>query len=379
MSKEPVTVRLVAAIAAAAMCVVVPLESRGQTLQAVVPPTPVEAQPVGHATMVDTVRAIGTLRANQSIVVRSEIPGLVTRIEFTDTREVDKGQALFQLDDSMDRAQVAQAEAALKLAESNYARAQELLNRGAGTIQARDQALSTREADRAAVALARARLDKSAIRAPFSGVVGMSRIDRGAYVTAGQDLVTLDDIAALRLDFTVPERYARFVALGQKVLVEADSLPGRAFTGEVAVIDTRIDPLTRALGVRAMIDNRDRALRPGQFVRAVVQVNSRADALVIPEQAIVPLGDRLLVFRVIANKAVETPVKIGLREFGRAEIVEGLAPEDIVIVAGQQKVQDGGPVVILPAFGAAQPPAPAIVENRGSGPMPANAAEPAHR
>ena len=371
--------RFFAVIAAAAICVVVPLESRGQTLQAVVPPTPVEAQPVGHATMVDTVRAIGTLRANQSIVVRSEIPGLVTKIEFTDTREVDKGQALFQLDDSMDRAQLAQAEAALRLAESNYTRAQELLNRGAGTIQARDQALSIREADRAAVALARARLDKSAIRAPFSGVVGMTRIDRGAYVTAGQDLVTLDDIAALRLDFTVPERYARFVALGQKVQVEADSLPGRAFTGEVAVIDTRIDPLTRALGVRAMIDNRDRALRPGQFVRAAVEVNSRADALVIPEQAIVPLGDRLPVFRVIANKAVETPVKIGLREFGRAEIVEGLTPDDIVIIAGQQKVQDGGPVAILPASGTAPQAAPSIVENRGSGPMPANAAEPAHR
>jgi membrane fusion protein (multidrug efflux system) len=278
----------------------------------------------------------------------------------------------------MDRAQLAQAEASLGLAERNHERASELLKRGSGTVQARDQTQSALQADRAAVALARARLDKSTIRAPFAGVVGMSRIDLGAYVTAGQELVSLDDIDRLRLDFTVPERYARFVALGQTVDIVADAVPGKTFTGEIAVIDTRVDPATRALGVRAMVDNRGHGLKPGQFVRAAVRINARPDAIVIPEQAIVPLGDKLLVFRVIDGKAVETPVKIGLREFGRAEIVEGLAPDDTIIVAGQQKVQNGSPVRVL-AADAAPPSAAPPAAPASSGPMPANAAEPATR
>jgi len=369
------------AIAMVAMCALAQPVAHAQTDQGAVPAIPVEARKVELATMVDTIRAIGTLRANQSIIVRSEIPGVVTKIAFDDTRDVDKGQALFQLDDSMDRAQLAQAEANLKLAERNYERAKELLSRGAGTQQTHDQTQSAQEADRAAVALARARLDKSAIRAPFAGIVGMSKVDLGAYVAAGQELVTLDDIDKLKLDFTVPERYARFIAVGQKVGVEADALPGRTFEGQITVIDTRVDPTTRALGVRAKIGNRDHVLRPGQFVRAAVQVNARPNAIVIPEQAIVPLGDKLLVFRVIDGKAVETPVKIGLREFGRAEVVEGLKPDDVIIVAGQQKVQDGGEVAVLPPAGAAPSAAPvtAPAETKGGGgPMPAEAAEP-HR
>jgi membrane fusion protein (multidrug efflux system) len=176
----------------------------------------------------------------------------------------------------------------------------------------------------------------------------------------------------------VPERYARFVAIGQTVDVVADALPEKGFTGEIAVIDTRVDPATRALGVRAMVDNRGHRLKPGQFVRAAVRVNARPDAIVVPEQAIVPRGDRLLVFRVIDGKAVETTVKIGLREFGRAEIVDGLAADDTIIVAGQQKVQDGSPVRVLaanaPPPSAAPPAAPP-----SAGPMPANAAEPGTR
>jgi membrane fusion protein (multidrug efflux system) len=342
------------------------------------PAVTVEAHTVGLASMVDTIRAIGTIRANQSIVVRSEIPGVVNKIDFADSQSVDKAQLLFRLDDSMDRALLVQAEAALRLAETNHSRAQELLSRGAGTAQARDTALSTLLADRALVALARARLEKSTIRAPYSGVVGMSKVDLGAYVTAGQDLVSLDDIDTVKLDFEVPERFARFVAVGQKVGVEADAFPGRTFAGEIATIATRVDPESRSLGVRALVPNPDRLLKPGLFARVAVDVEVRPNAVAVPEQAIVPRGDRLLVYMVVDGKAVSAAVKVGLREYGRVEIVEGLKPGDVVITAGQQKVQDGTPVAVLAtAAPATAPAAPAAPRRAPGGPAPASAAEPA--
>jgi membrane fusion protein (multidrug efflux system) len=346
------------------------------------PPTiSVEARKVELATMVDTIHAIGTLRANQSIIVRPEIPGVVTRIEFKDSQSVDKNDVLFRLDDSMDRAQLAQAEASLKLAERNYDRARELLSRGAGTAQARDQSQSTLDTDRAAVALARARLEKSTIRAPYAGVVGISKVDLGAYVTAGQDLVSLDDIDTVKLDFEVPERFSRFVAVKQKVQVEADAFPGRGFSGEIATIATRVDPESRSLGVRAIVPNPDRVLKPGLFARVTVQIAARPNAVTVPEEAIVPRGDRLLVYKVVDGKAVSTTVKVGLREYGRAEIVSGLNPGDMVITAGQQKVQEGSAVSVLTPESAASPappprPAPA---HAPSGPVPASAAETAPR
>lgn len=345
---------------------------------------PVEARNLELATMVDTIRAIGTLRANQSIVVRSEIPGVVTKIEFADTDRIEKGEVLFRLEDSMERAQLAQAEASLRLAERTYNRATELLSRGAGTAQARDQAQSVLEADRAAVALARARLDKSTIRAPFAGVVGVSKVDLGAYVTAGQELVTLDDIEVVKLDFEVPERYARFVSVGQEVEVEADAFPGRTFAGKIKTIATRVDPESRSLAVRAKIPNPDRVLKPGLFARVAVGVEKRPNALVAPEQAIVPRGDRLLVYRVVDGKAVATTVKVGLRQYGRVEIVEGLSPGDVVITAGQQKVQDGSAVEVLPSERPepprTAPPQSSTVPGRAPrGPVPASAAEPVRR
>jgi membrane fusion protein (multidrug efflux system) len=350
---------------------------------AAMPAVTVEAQKVELSAMVDTIRSIGTLRANQSIIVRSEIPGVVTKIEFAESKTVEKGQVLFRLDDSMDRAQLEQAEASLKLAERNYGRASELLNRGSGTVQARDQTQSALDADRAAVALARARLEKSTIRAAYGGVVGIGKVDLGAYISAGQELVSLDDVATIKLDFEVPERFARFISVGQKVAVQADAYPGRDFSGEVATIATRVDPDARSLGVRAVIPNSDRVLRPGLFARVAVSVAVRPEAVVIPEQAIVPRGDRLLVYKVIDGKAMSATVKVGLREYGKVEIVEGLAPGDMVVTAGQQKVQDGTPVTVLasePRGGAAPEPtsSPATSHRPPGGPAPA-AAEPMTR
>jgi membrane fusion protein (multidrug efflux system) len=212
----------------------------------------------------------------------------------------------------------------------------------------------------------------------------MAKADLGAYVTAGQDLVSLDDLDIVKLDFEVPERYARFVRAGQKVEVEADAFPGTSFAGEIATIATRVDPDSRSLGVRATVPNRDRILKPGLFARVTVNIEERPSAVVIPEQAIVPRGDRLLVYRVIGGKSVATTVKVGLREYGSVEIVEGLAPGDMVITSGHQKVQDGSAVTVLmpersAPSRAAPPDVPAAPHRAPGGPAPASAAEPARR
>jgi membrane fusion protein (multidrug efflux system) len=211
--------------------------------------------------------------------------------------------------------------------------------------------------------------------------VGISRVDLGAYISAGQELVSLDDIATIKLDFEVPERFARFISVGQKVDIEADAYPGQSFSGEVATIATRVDPESRSLGVRAVVPNPKRILKPGLFARVAVSVATRPQAVVIPEQAIVPRGDRLLVYKVVGGKARPATVKVGLREYGKVEIVEGLAAGDVVITAGQQKVQDGTPVTVLdPASQGGAKPAPAPIVSRpsSSGPVPA-AAEPMQR
>lgn len=323
------------------------------------PPTPVEATKVEVRPIVERVHAIGTLRADRSVMVRPEIAGLVTRIGFKESAPVAKGAVLYRLDDAIVRAQLQQAEARLELSKRNNARSISLYNRGAGTAQARDQAIAALNADRAAVALARARLAQTVVRAPFAGMVGISKVDIGAYVKAGQDLVSLDDIDTMKIDFNVPERYARFIAKKEKVAVAPDARPGQTFDGYVSVAATRIDPSARTLGVRARVPNPDHVLRPGMFARVTVRIGERRRAIVIPEQAIVPRGNALLVFRVVAGHAVRTVVVLGLRQYGRVEIVRGLSPGDVVITAGQQKVHNGGAVRIVasaPTGTAIRPP-----------------------
>jgi len=308
---------------------------------------PVEAEIVGTQPIVDTIRAIGTLRADQSIIVRSEVPGIVVKIGFSESTPVTKGQLLIKLDDTITRAELQQAESSFNLAQRNYDRASELARTGAGATRTRDEAQAAFEASRAALALSRARLEKTAINAPFAGIVGLRKVDIGAYITIGQDLVSLDAIDLVTAEFDVPERYLRFLKTGRRIEVEADALPDRKFEGEITAIDPRIDPDGRSLAVRAQIPNPDGTLKPGMFTRVSVIVDQRDKAVVISEQAIVPQGDQISVYRIIDNKAVITPIKLGLRSFGKVEVVQGLQLGETIITAGQLKVQNGSVVRIL--------------------------------
>lgn len=309
----------------------------------------VEAAPVRVQPMQQEVSAIGTLRSEDSIVMRPELAGVVTAIGFQEGQPVRKGQLLIALDNSIYEAELAQAQASLTLSQANNQRAAELLTKGAASQRTRDESLSKMRMDEATVALARARMAKTRITAPYDGVAGLRKVAVGDYVTPGQDMVTLDVIDPIKLEFRVPELYLAQVAMGQTVKFQLDALPGQTFEAKVYAIDPQVDVDGRSLAIRARAGNGDRVLRPGLFARASLGLARHENAILIPEEAIIPQGTDHFVYKVTAGKAAMTQVKTGLRRDGVVEILSGLSATDTVVTAGQLKLHDGAPVNIRSA------------------------------
>jgi membrane fusion protein (multidrug efflux system) len=316
---------------------------------------PVLAEPVAVERIAEEVVAIGTLRSNESVMLRPEVAGRVAEFGFAEGSVVAAGTVLVRLDDSIPRAELAQAEAELELAQANARRAQDLYARGAGSAVARDQAVATLRTTTAAVELGRARLEKYRLVAPFDGIVGLRRVSLGAFVNVGADIVNLESIDPIKLDFRVPEVFLARVSVGQRLAVTVDAFPDRTFPGEIVAIDPAVDPVGRSIAVRASLPNRDGLLRPGLFARVRLTLREEPQAILVPEAAIVPFGGRMLVMKVVDGKAQPQPVTLGLRREGRVQVTEGLAPGDVVVTAGQMKLQPGAAVAVLPPEAA--PPA----------------------
>jgi membrane fusion protein (multidrug efflux system) len=333
-------------------------------------PVAVEVAEVATTTVQEDVDAVGTLRSNESVVVRPEISGRIERLNFTEGAAVQKGQVIVALDDSVPAAELAQAKANLALAESNYQRTQELEKQKFVSATAKDQALNGLRVAQANVQLAEARLAKTKIVAPFGGVIGIRQVSAGDYVKEGQDLVTLEDIAALKVDFRVPEQLLAALRPGQAVEMGSDALPGRKYVATVDAIDPLVDQAGRAVLLRARLRNSDGQLRPGMFVRTRLIMSQRQNALTVPEEALVPVGADQFVYRVIDGKAQRVKIRTGVRRAGAVEVVEGLAAGDTVVTAGQLKLRDGVPVA---AGGpAGKPSAPPVAEKQEK-PSPAPA------
>jgi membrane fusion protein (multidrug efflux system) len=252
------------------------------------------------------------------------------------------------LDESVWRAVVEQAQAALELSQANHDRAVDLLERKVGTTKTRDEAFAQMRVDQAELELARARLDKSTISAPFDGVVGLRKVSVGDFVDAGDEVVNVEQIDPLKADFRVAESYLGAVRPGQRIELGVDAFPGQAFTGEVYAIDPLIDEAGRSILLRAKLPNPDHVLRPGLFARVTLVLNEREGAIQVPEQALVPQGQDQFVFKVEDGKAAFTKVTTGIRREGMVEIIEGLAPDDEVVTAGQLKIRDGAEVQPVP-------------------------------
>lgn len=328
---------------------------------------PVEAVTARNERLERSILAVGTLRSNQSIVVRPEVAGRIARIHFEEGQRVDAGAPIVTLDDTIARAELAQARASLALSRANYERANELLQRGAGTVRARDEALAKLRNDEAALALSQARFEKTAIVAPFSGIAGLRKVDVGDFIAIGQDIANLEDIDPMKVDFRVPEVYLGAVRAGQRIAVSADAWPDRSFDGELFAIDPLIDDRGRSIVIRARLSNPDGLLRPGLFVRVRLILTVQENALLIPEEALVPIGNAQFVFVVKDGRAVNAKVEIGARQRGDVHIVSGLQPGDVVVTAGQIKLQPGTPVTLIPPVGGAPMQKATPTNGRGGG------------
>lgn len=328
---------------------------------------PVEAEAVKSEPIVQEIIAVGSLRSNESVTLTSEIAGRIEEIHFREGQPVAAGALLFEIDDSVHQAELQQARASLKLSQRNAERAEELFGRKLISQRERDEAAAKLDVDRAAVALSEARLAKTRIRAPFAGVVGLRAVSPGDYINPGQPLAPLEQIATLKADFRLAEAALSRIKVGQALNLEVDAYPGRVFTGRVYAIDPRLAEDTRSIGVRARVPNDDGKLRPGLFARVRLVIAQRDNALLVPEQAIVPQGEKLFVYVIEDGKAAIREVQVGLRQAGRAEIVKGIAAGDVVITAGVQKIGPGAPVTPI---NLQAPPATAPAEGEAA-PAPA--------
>jgi membrane fusion protein (multidrug efflux system) len=317
-------------------------------------PVTVEAMRVRVMKLTDDAQSVGSLRSRQSVMLRPEVSGRVVRLNFKDGERVRKGQLLVQFDDQLQQAQVKQSQAELSIARANHKRNEELLAQNFVSQRSLDESAANLEVAQAKLALAQATADRLRIIAPFDGIAGIRNVNVGDYLKDGTDIVNLEDIDMVYVDYRLPERYQTQVKAGQRVSVELDALPGRSFEARVQAVDPLIDANGRSIGVRASIPNRQLLLRPGLFARVSTLFGVRERARVVPEEAIVPQGGRQFVIKLVPGPDNDTlvsrrvEVKVGIRRPGQVEIVEGLQEGDTVVTAGQQRLQrDGSPVKVL--------------------------------
>lgn len=308
------------------------------------PPQSVIVSPVVNRPLPRTITAVGTARANESVVITSKVTGKISTLDFNEGQRVKVGKLLVQLDDTELRANLTESEAARDNARKLYDRAIKLYEtRNVPKAQV-DLLLSELQAAEAAVSADKARISDYRIVAPFSGVLGFREVSVGSLVQPGVVITTLDDMDTIRVDFDLPEAFIADVGSGQKFAAKNIAYPDRIFEGAVDTVATRVNETTRGVRVRGSVPNGEGLLKPGMFLSVELEVSVDEDALLVAEEAVVLTISGPLVYAVREGKAVRTPIKIGRRIRGFAEVVEGLDEGDQVIIEGLQKVKDGAPV-----------------------------------
>lgn len=334
-------------------------------------PVVVESALARRQPLAEQVEAVGSLRSRQGTVVRAEVSGRVTQIGFRDGQRVRRGQLLVQLDDRLPQAQLRQALAELSIAEANHRRNSELVAQGFISRRGLDESQAAVQVAQARAELARATAARLRVLAPFDGVAGLRNISVGDYLKEGADIVNLEDMAVMYVDFRLPERLQARVRPGQTARVQVEALPDRAFAAVVQAVDPLIDADGRSLSVRGCIDNRLLQLRPGMFARVATRLGDDRQALMVPEEAIVSQGGQQSVIRLLRGEGGDgapawssqrVEVETGARLAGLVEVVRGLAEGERVVRAGHQRIQRDGTAVRLadaPLNGAPDGAAPA--------------------
>jgi membrane fusion protein (multidrug efflux system) len=310
-------------------------------------PIAVESAVARATTATSDFRSIGSLQSDESVQIAAEIAGRVSGIAFTEGQSVEAGAELVRLDDALAQAEVADVQARYGLAQANFDRAQALSRTGNVTGKAQDEAVANFEIARAAVELAKTRLSKHVIHAPFPGRVGIRKLSLGAYIPVGTSIVNLEKIDVLKVDFKLPEMFLPNIGVGQEIEINVDALPGRTFKGEIFAIDPLVDVNGRAIKVRARMENPGLVLRPGLFARILVKGQQSREVVMVPESAIVPRGGETFVYRIENGKATEARVEVGERRNGEVEILQGLLADTAVVTAGQQKLRNGADVEVI--------------------------------
>ncbi len=318
-------------------------------------PTPVVSAPVREQALARELKALGTARANEAVEITSKSSNIVTAVRFRDGQRVQRGAVLVELDSAQARADLAAADAALTESTSLFNRSRELLSTQAVSKSQFDQIEATKKANAARVAAAQAKLEDTVIRAPFSGRVGLRRISVGSLINPGAIITTLDDTSVMKVDFAVPENFLSQLREGLALSAHSTAYPGRRFTGRVSSVDSRIDPVSRSVTVRAEVPNPESLLKPGMFLNVEI-VRDQRNALVVPEEALVPEQNKQFVFVVTDDKAQKREVRIGARSPGSVEVLSGLTLGERVIIEGTVKVREGGSVRDLAMMGPAGGP-----------------------
>jgi membrane fusion protein, multidrug efflux system len=283
------------------------------------------------------------------VIIRPEIDGRIVGLHFQEGQAVSAGTRLVTIHSAEYEAQAAAVRADLKTEEQRFARTKELHQQKFISKDALDVQAGAVDRLKARVDEAESRVAKTMIRAPFSGTVGLRMVSPGAYVKAGTDIVRLEGLGSIKVDFRIPEVYMAKVRPNQEIALRLDAYPGEEFHGRVYAVEPVIDEKTRTILMRARIPNKNNKLKPGMFVRVAVTLENRPNAILVPEQAIWPQGQDSYVFRVVEGKAALTKITIGNRQPGQVEIIHGLNPHDIVVTEGQMKLRDGAPVMVMGA------------------------------
>jgi membrane fusion protein (multidrug efflux system) len=305
-------------------------------------PASVEVGKVESMTLEDDAQAVGSLRSRQGVMLRPEVSGRIATLGFSDGQRVRRGQLLVQLDDTLQQAQLKQSQAQASIARTNLQRNRDLVAQNFVSQSAVDQSAAALEVAEAQVALSQAQLARMRILAPFDGVAGIRSVNLGDYVKDGADLVNIEDLSQVLVDFRLPERFIARVKTGQTVDVSLDALPGQRFTGRIDALDSLIDADGRSLLVRARLDNPGGVLKSGLFARTRIVFAKRENALVVPEEALVPQGGRQYIYKVVdgpnGSVAHRIEARIGLRLPGKVEVLDGLTGGDLVVTAGQARL-----------------------------------------
>ncbi len=319
---------------------------------------PVEASTPEIKTVFKKVKATGTLYPKQEINVTSEIAGRITQLPFKEGELIHQNDMLISLDDIVLKATLNRAKAASSLSQLKYERAKSLLSKGSGAQSEVDETLSALKINEANVALAQTELEKTQIRAPFTGYVGITRIDSGEYIIPGQVIAQLSDINTLKLNFRVPETYYQVLKVGQAVEIEVGAFVGKKFNGKVVSIDPQIDVNGRSVLLQAEIPNASLVLRPGLFANVELIIDTHENAFIVPEQAIqynnLATENNTYVFVVKkgngkdkSDEAIIQPVSTGVHENGKVEITKGLSKNDLVITSGHIRLFPNAPIRIV--------------------------------